>query len=42
MIIRNGTTTPASSLGKNGDFYVNTANGDFYLKSNTAWNKNLI
>lgn len=39
VIIRNGTTTPASSLGKNGDFYVNTANGDFYLKSNTAWNK---
>ena len=39
VIIRNGTTTPASSLGKSGDFYVNTANGDFYLKNSTTWNK---
>lgn len=39
VIIRNGTATPASSLGKSGDFYVNTTNGDFYLKSNTTWNK---
>ncbi len=39
VIIRNGTTTPASSLGKSGDFYVNTTNGDFYLKNSTTWNK---
>lgn len=39
VIIRNGTANPASSLGKSGDFYVNTTNGDFYLKSNTTWNK---
>lgn len=39
VMIRNGTTTPTSSLGKYGDFYVNTANGDFYLKNNTSWNK---
>ena len=30
VIIRNGTTTPASSLGKS---------GDFYLKNSTTWNK---
>lgn len=39
VIIRNGTATPASSLGKNGDFYINTSNGDFYLKNSTTWNK---
>ena len=39
VIIRNGTTTPASSLGKSGDFYVNTINGDFYLKSGSSWSK---
>lgn len=39
VIIRNGTTIPTSSLGKSGDFYVNTANGDFYLKNSTTWNK---
>lgn len=39
VIIRNGTTTPASSLGKSGDYYINTANGDFYLKNTSSWSK---
>ena len=39
VIIRNGTTTPTSSLGKSGDYYINTTNGDFYLKNTSSWNK---
>ncbi|MEW6775042.1 MAG: hypothetical protein AB1405_01990 [Bdellovibrionota bacterium] len=32
-----GAGAPASGLGVNGDFYVNTANGDYYKKSAGAW-----
>lgn len=39
VIIRNGTTTPSTSLGKSGDYYINTTNGDFYLKNTSSWNK---
>jgi hypothetical protein len=32
-----GTTVPASGLGKDGDYYLNTANGDVYAKASGAW-----
>ena len=34
-----GTAVPASSLGKNGDWFLNTANYDIYQKVNGAWAK---
>jgi hypothetical protein len=33
----NGSGAPASSLGNNGDYYLNTANGSIYQKSSGAW-----
>jgi len=30
---RNGSGAPSNSLGVNGDYYLNTANGDVYLKA---------
>jgi hypothetical protein len=35
----NGTGVPSSSLGTNGDFYLNLANGDVYNKISGAWTK---
>jgi hypothetical protein len=34
---RNGTGVPSSSLGSNGDFYLNLANSDVYNKISGAW-----
>lgn len=34
-----GTGTPASGTGVNGDYYLNTSNGDVYTKSSNAWSK---
>jgi len=31
--LRNGTGAPSNGLGVNGDYYLNDANGDLYLKS---------
>jgi len=31
--LRNGTGVPSNGLGVNGDYYLNDANGDLYLKS---------
>ena len=36
-IILNGTGVPATSLGVNGDYYLNTANDDFYNKVSGTW-----
>ena len=37
-IIYNGSTSPASSVGKVGDYYVNTRTGDFYgPKISSGW-----
>jgi hypothetical protein len=33
----NGSGAPASTLGNNGDYYLNTANGNIYLKSSGSW-----
>jgi hypothetical protein len=33
----NGSGAPASTLGNNGDYYLNTANGSIYLKSSGSW-----
>ena len=35
----NGTGVPASSLGSNGDFYLNLANSDVYNKASGSWTK---
>jgi hypothetical protein len=35
----NGTGVPGSSLGSNGDFYLNLANSDVYNKVSGAWTK---
>lgn len=35
----NGTGVPSSSLGSNGDFYLNLANGDVYNKITGSWTK---
>jgi uncharacterized protein (TIGR02145 family) len=32
-----GTTAPASTIGKDGDYYLNTANGNVYAKASGAW-----
>lgn len=32
-----GTGAPESSLGSNGDVYLNTSNGDFYKKEDGVW-----
>ena len=32
-----GTTAPASTLGKTGDFYLNTATFDIYSKATGSW-----
>ena len=34
-----GQGAPAASVGKNGDFYLNTTNYDIYLKTSGNWNK---
>lgn len=34
-----GSGVPASSLGRDGDMYLNTVNGDVYQKSGGAWAK---
>lgn len=34
-----GMEEPAATVGKNGDFYLNTSNFDLYLKSNNAWSR---
>jgi hypothetical protein len=34
---RNGTGVPSSSLGSNGDFYLNLANSDVYNKISGSW-----
>ena len=34
-----GAGTPSNSLGENGDFYCNTANGDYYKKVSGVWVK---
>ncbi|HXC98801.1 MAG TPA: hypothetical protein VN048_05625 [Verrucomicrobiae bacterium] len=33
----NGSGAPASSLGNNGDYYINTANGSIYQKASGSW-----
>jgi len=33
----NGTTVPTTSIGANGDFYLNTVNGDIYNRINNLW-----
>lgn len=33
----NGEGEPDKALGKNGDYYVDRANGDIYLKENGEW-----
>jgi hypothetical protein len=33
----NGAGAPASTLGRDGDYYVNNTNGDVYTKSGGAW-----
>lgn len=35
----NGTGTPTASLGSNGDFYLNLANGDVYNRISGSWSK---
>jgi hypothetical protein len=35
----NGTTNPTSTLGKNGDTYINTSTWDVYVKSGGNWTK---
>ena len=35
--ILTGTGTPANSLGKDGDLYINTSNGNYYQKDNSKW-----
>ena len=37
--ILNGKVNPNSSIGKNGDKYVNTETGDVYVKNNGNWEK---
>ena len=37
--ILNGKVNPNSSIGKNGDKYVNTETGDVYVKNNGSWQK---
>ena len=34
-----GTSAPDSDLGKPGDVYLNTSNGDFYKNENGTWNQ---
>ena len=36
--LRFGTTVPSSSLGNDGDMYINTTNWYVYAKENGAWN----
>lgn len=33
-----GTTDPSSTLGKNGDFYINISSGEVFIKENDNWN----
>jgi hypothetical protein len=32
-----GTTAPSNSTGVNGDFYLNSINGDIYTRNDTSW-----
>lgn len=36
-----GADVPANSLGDNGDFYLNTTNGDYYKKVASIWGSSL-
>lgn len=36
-LIYTGVTTPSDNLGKNGDMYLNTTNGVYYIKNNDVW-----
>ena len=33
----NGSGAPAASLGTNGDYYINTANGEYFAKAANTW-----
>jgi hypothetical protein len=37
--IYSGSGAPASTLGANGDLYINKTNGDYYLKQSGVWKK---
>jgi hypothetical protein len=37
--IYSGSGAPASTLGANGDLYINKSNGDYYLKQSGVWKK---
>jgi hypothetical protein len=36
-VIFNGAGAPAPGLGAEGDYYINTSNGDFYTKTGGVW-----
>ena len=38
-ISMSGTATPTPAQGKDGDWYLNTANCDIYQKASGAWSK---
>ena len=38
-VFRSGTANPDNSVGKDGDFYLNSANFDVYKKASGAWAK---
>ena len=38
-IIYNGNATPTTSLGRNGDYYINYADGYWYIKQSDTWNR---
>lgn len=37
-----GSGAPGAELGVNGDFYINTANGDVYKKTDGSWGSPII
>jgi len=40
--ILNGAGAPDNGTGNNGDYYLNTSNGDFYQKSGGAWGSPIV
>lgn len=40
--ILNGAGAPDNGTGSNGDYYLNTSNGDFYQKSGGAWGSPIV
>src|ERR1017187_9078629 len=41
-VIYSGAGTPSSGTGVNGDYYINSSNGDLYKKTGSSWGSSIM